>query len=127
MAYGDFKDLTRRIASDKILRDEGFSIAKNPNYDGYQCWLASVIYKFSDKKTSVGAIRKENVSNKELAEELHKPIIKNFKTRKLQPPFKDNIWGTDLADKQLTSKFNKGFRFLSCVIYIYGKYAWVIP
>ena len=37
MAYGDFKDLTRRIASDKILRDEEFSIAKNPNYDGYQC------------------------------------------------------------------------------------------
>ena len=101
MAYGDFKDLTRRIASDKILRDEEFSIAKNPNYDGYQCGLVSVIYKFSDKKTSAGAIRKENVSNKELAEELHKPIIKNFKTRKLQPPFIDNIWGTDLADKAI--------------------------
>ena len=41
--------------------------------------------------------------------------------------FKDNIWGVDLADMQLLSKFNKGLRFLLCVIDIFGKYAWVIP
>ena len=46
MAHGDFKDLTRRTASDKILRDKAFYFAKNPKYDGYQCRLASMVYKF---------------------------------------------------------------------------------
>ena len=41
--------------------------------------------------------------------------------------FRDNIWGADLADMQLLSKFNKGFRFLLCVIDIYSKYARIIP
>ena len=50
MAYGDFKDLTRRTASDKILRDKAFNIAKNPKYDRYQHGLASIVYKFFDKK-----------------------------------------------------------------------------
>ena len=50
MAYGDFKDLTRRIASDKILRDKAFNIAKNLKYDGCQRGLASMAYKFFDKK-----------------------------------------------------------------------------
>ena len=49
MAYGDFKDLARRIASDKVLRDKAFSIAKNPKYDGYQHGIASTVYKFFDK------------------------------------------------------------------------------
>ena len=49
MAYGDFKDLKRRTASDKILRDKAFDIAKNPKYDGYQRELASMVYKFFDK------------------------------------------------------------------------------
>ena len=49
MAYGDFKDLTRRTASDKILRDKAFNIAKNTKYDGYQRGLASMAYKFFDK------------------------------------------------------------------------------
>ena len=48
MAYGDFKDLTRRTASDKILRDKAFNIAKNPKYDGYQRGLSSIVYKFFD-------------------------------------------------------------------------------
>ena len=51
MAYGDFKDLKRRTASDKILRDKAFNIAKNPKYDGYQRGLASMVYKFFDKKS----------------------------------------------------------------------------
>ena len=50
MAYGDFKDLTRRTASDKILRDKAFNIAKNPKYDGYQRGLASMVYKFFEIK-----------------------------------------------------------------------------
>ena len=52
MIYRDFKDLTRRAASDKMLRDKAFNIAKNPKYDGYQRGLASMVYKFFDKKTS---------------------------------------------------------------------------
>ena len=63
----------------------------------------------------------------DLAEELHKSIIRTFKKRAVYSGFKDNIWGADLADMQLISKFNKGFRFLLCVINIFSKYAWVVP
>ena len=65
--------------------------------------------------------------NEQLAKELHKPIIRKFKKRKVYTGFKDNIWGADLADMQLISKLNKGFRFLLCVIDIFSKYAWVVP
>ena len=65
--------------------------------------------------------------NEQLAEEIHKPIIRKFKKRKVYSAFKDNIWGADLADMQLISKFNKGFRFLLCVTDIFSKYAWVVP
>ena len=86
MAYGDFQDLTRRTASDKILRDKVFNVAKIRKYDGYQRGIASLVYKYFDKKTSGGAttlaskctIKNENMSNKELAEELHKPVIRKF-------------------------------------------------
>ena len=57
-----------------------------------------------------------HVNNKKLAEELHKPIIKKLKKRTVYSGFKDNIWGADLADIQLISKLNKGFRFLLCAI-----------
>ena len=70
---------------------------------------------------------KSTPQNQQLAEELHKPIIKRFKKRKVYSPFKDNIWGADLADMQLIIKFNKEFRFLLCVIDIFSKYAWVVP
>ena len=78
MAYGDFKDLKRRTASDKILRDKAFNIAKNPKYDGYQRGLASMVYKFFDKKSKGGGVNKMLESNEELAKELHKPIIRKF-------------------------------------------------
>ena len=81
MAHGDFKDITRRTASDQVLRDKAFNIAKNPKYDRYQRGLASAVYKFFDKKTSGGSIKNEIMSNKELAEELHKQLIRKFKER----------------------------------------------
>ena len=56
MVYGDFKNLTRRTASDKILRDKAFNITKNPKYDVYQRGLASMVYKFFDKKLLVVAL-----------------------------------------------------------------------
>ena len=62
-----------------------------------------------------------------LAEELHKPIIKNFERRKVYSSFKDNISGVDLADMSLVSKFNKGIRYLLCVIDLFSRHAWVIP
>ena len=77
MSSGGFKDLPRRTASDKILRHKAFNIAENPKYDGYQHGIASMVYKFFDKKLS--GIKNENISSKELAEELHKPIIRKFK------------------------------------------------
>ena len=123
MVYGDFKDLNRRTFADKVLHDKAFNIAKVPKYDGYQCGLASMVYKFFDKKTSGSGIKNENISNKELADELHKPIIRKFNKRKVHSPFIDIIWGAGLADMQLINKFNKGFRFLLCVIDIYSKYA----
>ena len=86
-----------------------------------------MVYIFLDKKTSGGAIKNEIISNKELAEELHKPIVRKFKKRKVHCPFIGNIWDADLADVQLISKFNKRLRCLLCVIDIYSKYAWVFP
>ena len=66
------------------------------------------------------------VNNEKLAEELHKPIIKNFKRRKVYSSYKDNIWGVDLADMSLISKFNKGIKYLLCVIDLFSRYAWVV-
>ena len=75
MGYGDFKDLTRPTASDKTLHDKSFNIAKNSKFDGYQRGLASIVYKFFDKKSSGRGTKNENMSDQQLAEELHKPII----------------------------------------------------
>ena len=126
MAYGDFKDLARRTAADKILKDKTFNIAKNPKYDGYQRGLASVVYKYFDKKI-VGSGIKSIPQNEQLAEELHKPIIRKVQERIVYSTSKDNIWGADLADMQLISKYNKGFRFSLCVIDIFSKYVWFVP
>ena len=127
MAYGDFKDLKRRTGSDKILRDKAFNIAKNPKFDGYQRGIASMVYKFFDRKSAgSGVANNEIKQNLQLAKELHKPIIRKIKRRKVYSGFKDNIWGADLTDRQFISKFNKKFRFLLCVIDIFSKYARVV-
>ena len=85
-AYSDSKDLDKRAISDKILKDRAYDNAKNCGYDGYQGALASMIYKFFDKKTGSGM----NI-NEQLGEELHKPVIKEFKKRNVYARFKDNI------------------------------------
>ena len=85
-----------------------------------------MVYNFFDKGTSGDGIKNENNSNKELAKKLHKPIIRTFRKRKVHSSFIDNIWGTDLADMQLISKYKKVIRSLLCVIDIFIKYAWVI-
>ena len=111
MAYGDFKYLARRTNSDKVLRDKAFNIAKNPKYDGYEKGLPSVVYKSLDKTTSGEKVKNEKFSNKELPEELHKPIIRKFNRGKVKPPFIDNICGADLDDMPILSKFIKNLDF----------------
>ena len=91
MAYGNFTDLTRRTAADKVLRDKAFNIAKNPKYDWYQRGLATMAYKCFVKKNSSGTVKNKNISNKELIEELNWPIIRKFNERKIHSPFIDNI------------------------------------
>ena len=115
--YSDSKDLTKRTIADKNLKTRAFDIDKDPKYDGYQRGLASMVYKFA----------KLMPENEQLADELHKPIIRKFEKRKVYSTFKDYIWGVDLADMQLLSKYNKGIRFLLCVINIFSKYALVVP
>ena len=94
MAYGKSKDLVKRTQSDKVLKDKGFKIVSDPKYDGYERGLASMVYKFFDKKSaslnkSSGSGFGTSLANKsakkpnyQLANELHKPIIKKFKKRK---------------------------------------------
>ena len=125
-AYSDFKDIKNRTAADKILRDKTYKIAKDPKYYDSQRALAGMVNRFFDKKLK-GIGVKSTPQKEQLADELHKPIIRKFKKRKVYSTFKDNIWAADLADMQLISKFNKGFKFLLCVIDIYSKYAWVVP
>ena len=91
MAYRDFKDLARRTAADKVLRDKAFNIAKNPEYDGYQEGLASMVYKFFDRKSKGSGVNTEVKHNEKLAKELHKPITKKVKKGTVYLGFKDNI------------------------------------
>ena len=85
MAYAKSKDLAKRTQSDKVLRDKAFKIASDPKYDGYQRGLASVVYKFFDKKSSGNggdtslANKFATESNYQLANELHRKIIRKFK------------------------------------------------
>ena len=128
-AYSDSKDLTKRTTADKNLKKFKLllkNIANDPKYDGYQRGLASMVYKFFDSKVS-GSGAKLILENEQLANELHKPIIRKFEKRNVYSTFKDDIWGVDLADMQLLSKYNKGIRFLLWVIDIFSKYAWVVP
>ena len=126
MAYSGSEDLAKRTAANKVLRDKAFNIAKDSKYDEYQRGLASMVYKYFDKKNKDNGV-KFMPQNKQLAKELDKKIIRKFKKRKVHSTFKDYVSAIDLADTQLISKFNKEFRFLLCVIDIFSKYAWVVP
>ena len=114
-AYSDSKNLTKRTVADKFLKNRAFNIAKDQKYDGYQRGLASMVYKFFDKKSEGSGVKYVNTKltpqNQQLAEELHKPIIRKFEKRKVHAAFKDNIWGVDLEDMQLLSKYNQTFNF----------------
>ena len=77
MAYGDFKHLARRTASDKVLRDKAFNIAKSPKYGRCQGGLASMVYTLFNKKQKGSGVNIPLEFNEQLVKELHKPIIRN--------------------------------------------------
>ena len=97
MADGKYKDLAKRAESDKVLREKAFKIASNPNYDGYQRGLASMVYMFFNKRVATLA-NKYMPNELQIPNKLHKLIIKKFKRRKVCSSFKDNICGVALAD-----------------------------
>ena len=76
MAYGKYKDFTKRTESDKFLSEKAFKIASNQKYDGYERGLASMAHKFFDKKSAGHGIK--SMSNEQLTDEIHKPIIRKF-------------------------------------------------
>ena len=125
VAYGESKDLAKRTQSDKVLRDKSFKIASDPKYDADQRGIASMVYKFFDKKCSRSGIAAE--PNYQLANELRRQIIRKLKRQKVYSSFRDNIWGLDLSDIQSLSKCNEGIKYLLCVIDLFNKYVWVVP
>ena len=110
MACGKSKDLTKRTQSDNVLRDEALKIASDRKYDGYQRGIASTVHKFFDKKSSESGVATE--PNYQLANDLHRQIIRKCKRRKVYSSFRDNIWGVDLADMQSLGKYNKAIKYL---------------
>ena len=110
MAYGTSKDLAKRTLSNKVLRDKTFKFASDPPYDAYQRGLASMVQKVFDKKSSGSGVDAE--PNYQLANELHRQIIRKFR---------DNIWGVDLADMKSLTKYNIGIKYLLCAIDLFSK------
>ena len=101
MAYGKTKDLVKWTQSDKVLKDKAFKIASDRKYSGYQRGLASMVYRLFDKKSKGNGIANE--LNYQLANVLHKPIVRKFKRRRVYSFFRDNILGVHLADMQSLS------------------------
>ena len=91
MAYGKSEDLVKRTKSDKVLRDKAFEIASDPKYDGYQRGLTSMVYKFFDKKSSGSGVASE--PNYQLANELHRQIIRKLKRQKVFIHLLETIFG----------------------------------
>ena len=107
------------------MRDKVFKIASDSKYDVFQRGLASMVYKFFYKNSSGRCVATE--PNYQLANELHRQVIRKFKRRKVYSSFRDNTWGFDLADMQSLSKYNTGINYLLCAIGLFSKYTWVDP
>ena len=103
MDYGDFKDLKRRRQPNKVLKDTAFEISRNPKYNGYERSLASMVFNFFNKKIGAG-IKNEIKENQQLVNELHKPIIRKFKKRKVCSSFKNSMYS---ANVQILEKSNR--------------------
>ena len=115
---------SKRAQSDKDLRDKPFKIADDPKYDGYQTGLASMVYKFFDKKSSGSGVATE--PNYQLTNELHKQIIRKSKRRKIYSSFKGNIWGCWISWYAIIKQMQQGIKYLLQAIDLFGKYARVV-
>ena len=124
MTYSKSKDLTKRTHSDKVLRDKAFEFASYPKYDAYQRRLASMVYKFLDKRPNESCVDAE--PSYQLANELHRQIIRKFQKRKVYSSFRDNNCSVDLADIQSLNRYNKGIESLLRAIDLFSEYAWVV-
>ena len=91
-AYAKYKDIEHRLIADDKLKNSAYDIASNPEYDGYQRGLPSMVYNFFNSKLFLIKKGKGMKNNEILAEELHKTVIKKFNKRKVYSQFKDNIW-----------------------------------
>ena len=125
MAYNKYIDLKGRTQSNISSKNKAYRILTNPKCDGYQRMLASMVWKVFNE-ISIKVLG-SGIENKQLADELRKPIIKKFKRKKLYSSFKDSIWGCGLADMQLLAKYNEGIRYLLCVTDLFSRHVWVIP
>ena len=122
MTYGDFKQLTRITVSDKLLHDKASNIAKNSKYNGYQKYFAPLFYTSFHIKASAtcankfsgSGIKKENISNKELAEKLHNQITGKFRKKIVQSFFIENVRCAYFVDMQLICKCNQLIFFIMC-------------
>ena len=106
------------------MRVKGLNIVKDPKVDGYQRGFASMVYKVFDKKLLVVVLKVKIFLIKNYQKNYTDQLLETL-IKKVLSPFIDNIWGADLRNTELISKFHKRFRFLLCVIDIYSKYAWV--
>ena len=105
-----YKDFAKRTESDKLLKDQAFKIANNQNCDGYQRGLAAMVYKFLDKNSrgsDVAMFGNKSITNQlQRVNKLPKPIIRKLKKEEFIHHLK-TIWGVDLADMELISKYNR--------------------
>ena len=129
MAYREFTDLARKTTFDKVLRDEAINIVVNPKYECISTWTCLNIF-FLKKSlqivllhVQINLLSKVELPNRQLAIEIHKPIITKFEKRKVHSYFRENIWGADHAYMLLISNYNKGLQFLLHVTDIFSKYA----
>ena len=129
-SYLDSKDLSKNYIyiyiyiylSDKIFKDRDYEITGSRGYDGYQRGLASLCYKFVDQKNgSRGWVTSKDgiYLNEQLDKDLHKPVTKKFKRRKVYARFKDNIWAEDLAEIESLSSLKKNVKYSLCVIEVF--------
>ena len=98
-AYNKYKDSVNRKKSDIAFKNKPYKIAVAPKVDGYQRSLAVIVYRFFNERT-----KRFGIENKQLVEELQKPITRIFKRRKVYSSFTDNIWGVDLGAMTLFSR-----------------------
>ena len=120
-AYDKHKDVSNRQVADKKLMDGAFAIASDQSKNGYERMLASMIYKFFDKKIQMGQGAKEDI----LADELHKPIKHNFKRRRVNVFKPNDILACDLVD--MVNNRDEGYRYILTAQDVFTKYSFAIP